>query len=91
VGAIVLILLPLRWVDISGNKNKPTIRKHFFGKRKEVAFEHIKRARIFKENSRGRITKFLGVDLKSGKSFDLFLPRKKQAELVAFIKCRTKS
>jgi len=51
------------------------------------AFSSIKQARIYSErDSRGYITKFLGINLKSGRSFDLFLPKSRQEELAAFIK-----
>ena len=88
--AIAFILLPLHWVEISANESTLTIRKHFFGRRKAVPFTNIKKARIYRQRSTiGFITQFLGINLKSGKSFDLFLPKKMQVELAAFIKSRT--
>jgi hypothetical protein len=88
--AIPLILLPFHWVEIHTHEGNLTIRKHFFGGRKVFAFSNIKQARIYSErDSRGYVTKFLGINLTSGRSFDLFLPKRRQEELAAFIKRRT--
>ncbi|PYL41648.1 MAG: hypothetical protein DME29_10270 [Verrucomicrobia bacterium] len=87
--AIPLILLPFHWVEIHTHEGNLTIRKHFFGRRKVFAFSSIKQARIYSErDSRGYVTKFLGINLKSGRSFDLFLPKNRQEELAAFTKRR---
>jgi hypothetical protein len=93
---IALILLPMHWVEISGDGSGLTIRKHFFGKRKVVPFSNIKQARVIEQQKTryGRVVKngwatwFLAVNVRSGKSFDLYLSKKKLAELAAFIKRR---
>jgi hypothetical protein len=91
---IALILLLLHWVEVSGDESDLTIRKRFVGRRKVVPFSNIKRARVIKEQDtrRGikikRYTWFLAVDVRSGKSFDLYLPKQKLADLAAFIKRR---
>jgi hypothetical protein len=93
---IALILLPMHWVEILGDESGLTIRKHFFGKRKVVPFSNIKQAKIIEQQKtrygrvmkNGRATWFLAVNVRSGKSFDLYLPKKKLAELAAFIKRR---
>jgi hypothetical protein len=93
--AIALILLPFHWVDISGDETNLIVRKHFFGARRVVAFSNIKQAKVYKQqvSSRGRklrnrFTWFLAVNVISGKSFDLFLPKQKLADLAAFIQRR---
>jgi len=87
--ATPLSLLPFHWVEIHTHESNLIIRKHFFGKRKVFVFSTIKQARIYSErDTRGYVTKFVGIKLKSGRSFDLFLPKSRQEELAAFIKRR---
>jgi hypothetical protein len=93
---IALILLPMHWVEITGDASGLVIRKHFFGKRKLVPFSNIKQAKVIKQQQirygrvmkNGRATWFLAVNVRSGKSFDLNLSKQKLAELAAFIKRR---
>ena len=84
-----LIMLLCHWIEIRGNDGALTIRRHFFGGTMVIPMPDVKKAIIYTETDmKGRKDKFLGINLKSGKAFDLFLPSKKQAELAAFIKSR---
>ncbi len=86
---IQALLLNCYWIEISADNGTLFIRKHFHGKTKTMNLANIKSAKIFRQTRgrRGRrTTDFIAVKLKSGKSFDLFLPPKNQTELVALIK-----
>lgn len=93
---IALVLLPMHWVDISAKGSDLIVRKHFFGKRKVMPFSNIKQARIIEQQQTryGRVvksgwtTRFLAVNVRSGKPFDLYLSKKRLADLAAFIKQR---
>jgi len=81
-----LILLPFHWVFISADSAELKIKKHFWGKLKQVPISNIKKIKIYTQTDRkGYKTRFIGINLKSGKSFDLFLPKKKQLEFAGFI------
>ena len=81
-----LLGLPVLWIEISGDADKLTIRRHFFGARRYIYFRELKRAAIITDKSKRRGTfRFLSLTCTSGKSLELYLPTKKQRELLAFI------
>ena len=94
VGAFAVVaafLLPFHWIAVHADEVKLTIRKHFFGKIKEIPLAEIAKVKIFSETDRkGYKTRFIGFNLKSGKAFDLFLPKQKQVELYAFLRSKTR-
>jgi hypothetical protein len=94
---IVLLGLVLfcDWINISAANGELVICKHFFGTPKSTDVSDIKSAKILRQTvgyrRKKRTTEFVAIKLKSGKSFDLFLPPKKQSELVAWIRQHIKS
>jgi hypothetical protein len=95
VGGIILaalLLLPAFWVEMSGDRDKLIIRKHFFGARRIILFRDVKRSVLHREKDlRGYSIEFLGITLASGKTLDLYLPKAKRLELLAFIRNGRKS
>ncbi len=84
---IIGLLLLLCWISVYADNSILMIRKYCFGKVEEIPLSNIKTIRIYTQTSRrGATTKFIAINLKSGKPFDVFLPKQKQIELVAFIK-----
>lgn len=86
---ILALLIFCDWIEVSANDGKLVIRKHFCGTTKSMDLSDIKTARIFRQATgrRGKRTiEFIAVRLKSGKSFDLFLPPTQQTALVALIR-----
>lgn len=80
VGAI------LNWIIIDADKTCMIIRRPILFMRREIALDSIKKAKIYTEKtSRLGKTTFLTVDLKSGKSFDLFLFKQARNDLASFL------
>jgi len=90
---IFAILLVCDWVEITAAEGKLTLRKHFFGRVRILDLADIKSAKVFRPTDRRgkRGSEFIHVSVKSGKSFDLFLPAKRQTELAAWFKRRLPS
>ena len=79
------LLLPFRWLSICADCAKLEIRKHFYGEKLEIPMSDIKKIKIYTESGRRGKSEFIGIKLESGKSFDLFLPKRKRIELLAFV------
>lgn len=89
-----VILLWLNWLEIYAGDDKVVIRKHYFGRPREIPIADFKRIQIYTDQDRrGRKTKFtsLAIDLKQGKSFNVFLPKKAEAKFYSFIRKRIRS
>jgi len=80
-----VILLPFHWLSVSADGSTLSICKHLFGATTEVPVSDIKKIKILETGRRGYWTRFVAINLKSGKAIDLFLPYKKQLELVSFL------
>lgn len=78
---IGVILLLVHWIVVSADAFTLSIHKWFSGEFK-VPISEIQKITTFTSTRRHT---FVGISLKSGKAFDLFLPRKKRLEFVAFI------
>jgi hypothetical protein len=83
-------LLLCDWVEITAAEGKLTLRKHFFGQSRTIELANLKSAKVFRPTDRRgkRQSEYIHVSVKSGKSFDLFLPARRQAELAAWFKHR---
>ena len=88
---LALLLLFLDWITVFADNSQLTIRKYICGKTKKIPLTDIKKINIYADPDRYPRSiklKFIGINLKSGKAFDLFLPKQKRNELMAFIKSR---
>ena len=81
-----LLLLPFRWISLSADARELKIRKRLWGTFETIPISEIKKIKIFKETGRGKFkTSYVGINLESGKAFDVFLPKKQQLELMGFM------
>lgn len=90
---IFAILVVCDWIEITAADGKLTVRKHFFGKIRNFEMADLKAAKIFNPTDRRgrRQGEFLHIIPKSGKSFDVFLPARKQRVLAAWLRARVHS
>jgi hypothetical protein len=80
------LLLPFHWISVVSDGRTLAIRRFPFRTPREVPLADIKRIKIFaQKDRRGSKTRFVGINLNSGPAFDLFLPKRAGAELVAFV------
>ena len=91
--AVIIVLLGLRaltdWVFVFADHSKLVIRRLIFRKEREMPLSNIKKIQYHTLTGRDMRTKVgtcLVIYLKSGKYFNLFLPKQAQDELVAFIR-----
>jgi hypothetical protein len=88
----VALLLPLHWIAVYADDSRLVIRNGTFRRKIEIALGDIKRATHYvqRDHSIWR-TRFAGINLKSGNALDIFLPARKQRELVAYLSARIRT
>ena len=84
-----ILLLPLHWLSVAADDSKLRIRKRWLGTINEIPIPDIKKIKIYTETGQpGCKTQYLGINLRSGKALDFFLPKAKQLELLDFVSQR---
>jgi hypothetical protein len=86
--AVAIAVAAPDWSVVTANRSVLTIRKPLLGRSHEIPVAEIERAKAYLNRSSGLTvfkTGYLVVQLKSGKAYNLYLPKRARGELATFL------
>jgi hypothetical protein len=87
IALTAICLLAFQFIAVDADRSNLTVRSGLRRRETHIAMSEIRKANVFRERD-GTIhtTRYIGINLKSGKAFQISLPRQKQRELIALLR-----